>query len=56
MTASAHQRMYRATITVTLSPDLDEGPLMTLASILLGALTEADVPVVNADFRAEPDA
>lgn len=53
--ASAHQRTYRATVDVTLPDNLDGGSLLALASIVLTALAEADVPVVSADFRAVPD-
>lgn len=54
MTASAHKR-FRATVDVTLPDNLDGGSLLALASIVLTALAEADVPVVSADFRAVPD-
>jgi hypothetical protein len=36
---------YRLTVEVELSDTLDEGPLHTLASIVLGALNEAEIPV-----------
>lgn len=45
---------YAARITVDLSPDLDTGPLLTLASLLLEALDAAEVPVISCDVREEP--
>jgi hypothetical protein len=35
----------RLTVEVELPDTLDEGPLLTLVSIVLGALRESDVPV-----------
>lgn len=45
---------YSAWITVDLPPDLDPGPLLTLASLLLTALGEADVPVIWCKVEEEP--
>lgn len=49
-------RLYRATVTVTLPDTMDHGPLTVLAQLVLAALDEAEVKTTHALFEEVRDA